>query len=621
MNTNFCHQNILLLQQYRPELLPLSGAQQNRSGEITIPDDWGLSAQPLTRLLETTAGLDRLENGFASLHQSLPKEEESLLFVVGLGLGDEAQLLLEKFPLLRLIVLEPNESLFQEVLQSRDLRFILSNTRLALHVGSGINTQQILAQEDDAMRALPLYLVINKRLLELLPDSYGPLSRKLIAELHHFQGRLSTIEQQGPLLFANTLKNLQKLSESANMAALKNFARGRPAVCVASGPSLTKNIAQLKGKERSLFIIAVDSAVQTLLDHGIQPHLIATIDPIPASRIKLKPVIEGNLPLPLAWTPESYPATVAGVHGQEKFVVPGVNDLFRIYFSPLTGHNSVFPHMLSVTHTATHVAINAGCNPLIYIGLDLAVYGDKDHADGCPIKWTNLPEEPRFPVTAWDGGVVETITVLQNQMLSLESIIRQHRDIEFIDATEGGALISGSKTMPLRDAIATYASDRLDMHFLLNTAFNQAEKPGIPAISEVLQKLQSEIKTSQQLAKTGTRLGLEAINLWKLAKIPAKQAHSLKEFQKVLVSSGESFDRLLAMDDLTNALYPLRAREHHRFIHRREKFRKTAAAKTPEQRIFEELDLNLSYFKSWLATAEEALTIIEPVVGELSGRR
>lgn len=608
---DFFAQNISLLQQHHPEILDCIGG-------ITGDELAGSEvAQPLSNIPGFVQDPQHFESEFAALLGQIGEEQEALLFLVGLGLGYEAQLFLEKFPLLRLIVLEPNVLLIQAALQGRDLSFLLGNRNLSLHVGNAIDIQKMLAQEDDALRALPLHLVIHKGLLEFFPDVYGPLQKRLATELLHFQGRLTTIENQGPLLFANTIKNVGMLHATANMAGLRNIAQGLPAVCVASGPSLTKNLLQIKGRERAVFIIAVDSAVKVLLDHGIQPHLIVTIDPIPASLIKLRSFIEAGHSLPVVWTPEAYPATIANLKGDQKFVMPGVNDLFRLYFSPLTGQGSNFPHMLSVIHAATHVATVAGCSRVIYIGLDLAVYGDKDHADGCPVKWRKLATEDRFAIPAWDGGEVETITVLRNQLLSLESIIRQNQNVEFIDATEGGALISGTKIMPLQEALAAYADQNLDIHSKLAAAYEHGARPELRAVLEALLRLQGDIRTSQRLALNGNKQGQEAIRLWKLSKIPAMRAKSLKEFQKVLVGSGESYDRLRAMDDLTNALYPLRAREHHRHIHRREKFRKAAAAKTPEQRIFEELDLNLAYFKSWLASAEEALTIIEPVMAEM----
>ncbi len=627
---DFFPQNLALLQQHHPEIPPevLAGIG---GGMPTIPPGSPLMSgdeftnidvvQPLFKIPDFVHDPQQFDCEFAALLGQLGEDQEALLFLVGLGSGYEAQLFLEKFPLLRLIILEPSIPLFQEALKGRDLSFLLANPNLSLHMGNAIDIQKILAQEDDALRTLPLHLVTHKGLLELFADVYGPLQRKLATELLHFQGRLSTIENQGPLFFANTIKNAGMLGETADMAGLRNIARGLPAVCVASGPSLTKNLMQLKGKEQSLFIIAVDSAVKVLLDHGIQPHLIVTIDPIPASLTKLRSFIDAGHSLPVVWTPEAYPPTIANLKGKQKFVLPGVNDLFRLYFSPLTGHGSTFPHMLSVIHTATHVAMVAGCNQVIYIGLDLAVYGDKDHAEGCPVKWTRLATHHRFTIPAWDGGEVETISVLRNQLLSLESIIRQNRNVEFIDATEGGALISGTKVMPLREALAACANQNLDIHARLSVAFEQGARPEPTAVVEALLRLQGDIRTSQKLALNGSKQGQEAIRLWKLTKIPDLRAKSLQEFQKVLVGSGESYDRLRAMDDLTNALYPLRAREHHRFIYRREKFRQTATAKTPEQRIFVELDMNLAYFKSWIATAETALAIIEPELKKLTGLR
>lgn len=618
----FLHHNIPLLRQHKPELLSLVEKSQatadfaivvssNNQANIQVP-------HPLTHIPELVHDPTHFAHNFAGLIDLLEKEKDALLFLVGIGLGYEAKLLMERFPHFRFVILEPSPEIFAAALKATDLSFLLTNPNVSLHVENKINIPQLLLQEDDALRALPIHLVSHQKLQELFPETYGPIYSSLQSELLQFKGKLQTIVKQGPLLFKNTLTNAPQLPNSVNVQALANIAQGLPAVCVASGPSLIKNVTLLKGEENHVFIIAVDSAAKILINHGIIPHLIVTIDPIPASMTKLRGVIASHAELPLAWTPEAFPETVQGFQNGPKFVIPGVNDLFRLYLAPLLEQNTAFPHMLSVMHAATQLATVAGCNPLIFIGLDLALSKGKDHADGCPVSWKNFSHEERLKIPAWDGGEVETIPVLKNQLLALQSIISHNPGTRFVDATEGGALIPGTEVIPLEEALGKYATKQMAIDVVIDNVFQKARKPSREAASQSLLKLQKTIKYSQKTAQEGLMQGKEAYKHWKLAKLPNKKDQFLKKFKKTVVAAGNTFDKLMQQFDLTNALYSLRAAAHHRFIHARKKFNEAAQEKTPEQRVIEELEQNIDYFTSWIATTKEAEAIINPVLKELA---
>lgn len=620
---DFLQANIILLQQHKPDLLTFAGAAQETVHFSIVPSQEGLlnisALHPLTGHPEPVHDSAQVSAGFSGLLDLLEKEQNAIIFQVGMGLGDEVKFLVKKFPKFRYVIIEPHQEIFTAALQAVDLSPLLANSNVVLRVGSTINIPHLLQQEDDALRALPMHLVSHQKLLELFPDIYKPLFSRLQTELANFQGKLQTIVRQGPLLFTNTITNAPRLNESATVHVLKNIAQGLPAVCVASGPSLTKNIALLKGRENSVFIIAVDSAVKVLIDHGIIPHIIVTIDPIAASLVKLRDVLVNHGDIALAWTPEAFPETIRGFRNGPKFVIPGINDLFRLFLAPLfTGQDTHFPHMLSVTHAATQLAKVAGCNPLIFIGLDLALSGEQDHAEGSPIAWKKFTQEQRMKIPGWNGREVETIAVLRNQLLALQSIISQSKEMRFIDATEGGALIAGTEIMPLKQALDHYADKQMAFAMVIDRIFHQETKPEREAIAQRLRDLQKEVKASRNTAQIGLNNGLEARKQWKIAKIPSKKAQAIKKFRKAVIASGNSFDKLMNLLDLANALYPLRAPAHHEFIYARKKFNEAAAEKNAEQSIFDELEQNLGYFNSWITTTKEAEAIIEPIIKEMA---
>ena len=62
-------------------------------------------------------------------------------------------------------------------------------------------------------------------------------------------------------------------------------------------------------------------------------------------------------------------------------------------------------------------------------------------------------ENNYIEVESIDGGKVKTIYNLKMYLEWFEDQIQKYPNINVIDATEGGALIHGSKVMPLQQAI------------------------------------------------------------------------------------------------------------------------------------------------------------------------
>ena len=74
----------------------------------------------------------------------------------------------------------------------------------------------------------------------------------------------------------NLCLNLPWYAAGANTNALRNAAQGYPAVCVAAGPSLARNVDQLcdPAVRRNVVVIASQTTLKPLLDRGILPDFV-----------------------------------------------------------------------------------------------------------------------------------------------------------------------------------------------------------------------------------------------------------------------------------------------------------------------------------------------------------
>jgi len=93
-----------------------------------------------------------------------------------------------------------------------------------------------------------------------------------------------------PTVLKNVKKNRKYLKYGKSIENLKGykFNKGKVAVVVASGPSLRRynQIEILKKYKNRLIIISADGALYYLLDNGIVPDLVITLDPHPTRIIR-----------------------------------------------------------------------------------------------------------------------------------------------------------------------------------------------------------------------------------------------------------------------------------------------------------------------------------------------
>ena len=88
-----------------------------------------------------------------------------------------------------------------------------------------------------------------------------------------------------------------------------------PAFIVSAGPSLDKNIEELKNIKGRGIIMAVDTAIKPLLKHGIVPDIIASVDPHkPLSLFEY----EGVEKIPML-VDINYNSQIANIHKGKRF--------------------------------------------------------------------------------------------------------------------------------------------------------------------------------------------------------------------------------------------------------------------------------------------------------------
>ncbi len=269
----------------------------------------------------------------------------------------------------------------------------------------------------------------------------------------------------------NFALNTPWILNSPNFRDFESF-YGRPCICVASGPSLDKNVHLLKDIQDKFIIISADTAARKLLALGIRPHFVTCIErPQEMYLRNLRPLMQefseecAKIVLVAAFVCTSQ--IMARWPGPVKVV--GKSELaLDVWLEGSLAGGELFPCGASVAHMSVSLAVALKASSIALIGQDLA-YGEdgKTHAENTASKEDMAAEKTRntnfLEVPGIYGGFVKTHVTWFKFIRLFENFVNlcQAHDIVLHDATQGGALIPETKVQDLADFIADNAAKDL----------------------------------------------------------------------------------------------------------------------------------------------------------------
>ncbi|MFC6648209.1 motility associated factor glycosyltransferase family protein [Paenibacillus rhizoplanae] len=400
---------------------------------------------------------------------SLPKpSKRELIFVMGINSVEEIQKLLqtmskESF----LIIIETNPLFFSYALNKRDLSFF-KEFNVILFADDLSNLSIFL---DKIFSTTLIYYLKNiKFYFTYFYRSYAvdmcTFLVRAVKETAKFKAMLFGNSIEDSLTgFGHNMKNLHHLVNSKDVSRLKDIFKSTPAIVVAAGPSLNKNIEQLKKMTSKVVIIAVDTIAQRLCEEGITPDFICSIERDKETysyfyENKNYPS-DTSLVAPLLLYPEVFNEFAGDIVIPMRENVGEYIWLQQIF--GLGGDNSISLG-LSCAHVAFGFAKHIGASPIILVGQDLA-FGDsqeESHAGGTIYDNKEFTNEVfsainKMYTEGYYGGSVATTDIWINFRKWFEIEIF-NGNMLVINATEGGAKIEGTLQISLKEAADQYCS-------------------------------------------------------------------------------------------------------------------------------------------------------------------
>jgi hypothetical protein len=284
--------NLKALSRKQPELAALLRAA-GRAHVKTFPSSEGAPVAAVEHGDETIE-LHSRYNPLREARQALKKEDYSgtdHFILLGFGLGYTLDAVIEKYggPECHYFIVEADLGILRAAFEARNWTFMLAAHDIYFAWPScGPEAAAQWLQRFNIALARKSAYVTHAPSLKLNPDHYKSAVEALQGQIYRALADRATMVQRTQVFLDNFIKNLPKVTASPGINIFAGRFSDTPAVIVSAGPSLDKNIHELRDKKDNVLIIAADTTIKPLLAAGIEPHFVMTGDPSHANYLHLK---------------------------------------------------------------------------------------------------------------------------------------------------------------------------------------------------------------------------------------------------------------------------------------------------------------------------------------------
>lgn len=459
----------------------------------------------------------------------------------------------------RILIVEPNMDILRVTLEAVDFSVELADDRVMLLDIPLVQQDNLISITSKARENLeaafkkyyiyedPVNLSFLPVYKTIYPDVIASLSDELAFMKGYFNNNYYTLYEASQDWLNMSLINFNYLLDSMYIDCLKDKFKNIPAIIVSAGPSLVKNIEQLKEFQDRALIFAVSSSLRKLKEgYNIIPQFATFID----SSEELLPLIDGVSDLEkinFIYQPSTYNG-IYKLNTKRSLVYLPNNDFFSNWVAKILKiNNQNYRNRGTVSITAFSAAQNFGCNPVIYVGQDLAytnegqVYADEE------IK-VLYDKRNMLCVPGWDGKAVQTNSSYAIFIRYFENLAKEFPDVKIINATEGGAFIRGIEHMSFKEASKLIPETKIDVEAIISQAeseylnpFKSSKVPMLNAIKgnySAISKLLTIVKKARTLC-TNIEREMEKANI--------NKTHVLKIFNDLYELNGK-LDRVINED-------------------------------------------------------------------------
>lgn len=443
--------------------------------------------------------------------------EEFCYIVSGFGLGYHVRALHRRLKGdVLLIIAEPNMQVLRRATETVDLAELFARNRCIILTDTDKGRLQARLEPHNNLMMIGSQFVSHPA-SERLAGAFHSAIRKLITDHMVFcRMCLVTLVSNSRITNQNVANNLPRYLSTPPIDGLRERFRGHPGIVVAAGPSLRRNIDQLADLQGRAVIICVQTTFKMLLERGIVPDFVTSLDYHEMSRRFFENISDfGHTHL--VAEPKVTWHVVDTYRGRVSLLD---SEFARMVLGDALARRAGLKAGATVAHLAFYLAVYMGCDPIVLVGQDL---GYSDHVYYTPgVAFHDLwrPDLNRFStieMKEWErivrhrkilmkvkdihGHDIYTDEQLFTYLQQFEGDFASVPD-RVIDATEGGVRKAGTRIIPLAEVARQYCTQPIPPErFAYRDQLNWNDPAKLPEGRRQVEKRMGEIENLEKTCR------------------------------------------------------------------------------------------------------------------------
>lgn len=554
---DYLERNLAVLARHQPDLARLLGAATLSHIQL-VPSHKGLPTAFYYRDGSSPVPLHSRYDPLQEARQSLKDVDlvqPDYFILLGFGLGYAVDALLERVAQERahIFAVESDLEILRAAFAARDLTSLLALPHIHFAwppAGNELAWQW--ARFFDPVRAQGSIFLSHAPSLVLNPAVFKSAAEVIKSKTLQIFADINTLVGRMPLFLENFVTNFARASAAPGVAAFRQKFTAAPAVLVAAGPSLDRNVHELRAFQQGALILSADTALKPLLASGIEPHFVLSGDPGHGNYLHLQGADAPTTYLVAEAT--AYPATLEQFEGRT-VVCRFENSSLRA-FSELLGPKGTLRAWGSVATMCLDFALLMGCNPIIFIGQDLAFTEGRTYCSGLhwekewfagvvspedwQHRWSILRASNKTLLTEdLFGRPVESTDKLIAYWNWIGAEIEKHPETRFINASEGGILRNNVEIMSLREALYRCCRENHEFRGTIRSLYDGATGAARCADTALLDKLHEESNRFEGIIESGLSFcrsphAISTPELWARLERVKEELYSLRKLAPLL---------------------------------------------------------------------------------------
>ena len=475
--------------------------------------------------------------------EMVPEDADGVVLLTGMGLGYTPMAILRHRKHIRyLAVFDLSLDIFLMGLRHMDLTKMLSDPRLILCFDPEPDLETVLEKANLVLQLENIHDLKHLPTFALNRKAYERLGDEVFSFANQYNLGGGAILGGGKTYTRNRLKNMTAMYRNCIVQNLMGKFKDIPAILVAGGPSLDKNIQFLTDAKGRAVIFAVDSVLPALVANGICPDFMTAIDPYELIYEKFAdalPYMGETSLIASCWVTPKVPK----IFSPEKIFWTFAGRNMENWLMEMMGGTLPTGGASTVAHLNLAAAILMGCSPIVFVGQDLSYTTGSSHAVHTSLKQDRavknlLNSKDLMWAEEINGGKVPTDRKMLNFKKYFEHLICQYPGL-YINATFQGVKIEGTEAMDLDRVIQIYCSQDYDIGGILRNASKPLLNDDL--FQQNYTRFLKETKIIIKEIEKANRIQKKAINT--LSKTGKKQYRQFLDLPQVVQKQLNDIDR------------------------------------------------------------------------------